>query len=274
MTDFNQNDDVHNIWTMHANHPVLGPLADRELYATLPNARHARVPATGNTQQFKKFARQAGLTSLSAGQSLSGRRELTFDVDLSDYGAVRTNCPCGAEKIMCSQCWNFARCAVRVIDCLAREILGAKKIAHFFSGRRGTHTYIVDEEYQKTPIQSRQILWQLFAEESNSSSAEIVRLCRHYYALYYHKQALDDKEAVRCMYPRVDGAVFNQPKHVLRVPLTPHPVTGRIVWPLELDDLEAFSYLRVPTLTQLHGDCGDARARYEAACARTREKFR
>jgi len=71
------------------------------------------------------------------------QRELVFDVDLTDYDAVR-NCGCTGANI-CSKCWRMMTMAVKVLDVGLREDFGFQDIAWVYSGRRGVHAWVCDE---------------------------------------------------------------------------------------------------------------------------------
>lgn len=68
--------------------------------------------------------------------------ELRFDIDLSDYNAVRYCC---AEKQMCAKCWPLAVVAAEVLSARLRDELGLKSFFWVFSGRRGLHCWVLDE---------------------------------------------------------------------------------------------------------------------------------
>ncbi|KAL3923099.1 MAG: hypothetical protein SGILL_001848 [Bacillariaceae sp.] len=72
------------------------------------------------------------------------QRELVFDIDLTDYDDIR-RCGCQGAKI-CNKCWTYMNMAVQVMDCGLREDFGFQNIAWFYSGRRGVHAWVCDEE--------------------------------------------------------------------------------------------------------------------------------
>lgn len=71
------------------------------------------------------------------------QRELVFDVDLTDYDAVR-KCGCSSADI-CLKCWKMMGMAMKVMDTGLREDFGFQNIAWFYSGRRGVHAWVCDE---------------------------------------------------------------------------------------------------------------------------------
>lgn len=88
------------------------------------------------------------------------QRELVFDIDLTDYDEVR-KCGCQGAKI-CGKCWRMMTMAVKVMDSGLREDFGFEHVAWFYSGRRGVHAWICDEDARSLTNEARSAIASYF----------------------------------------------------------------------------------------------------------------
>ena len=86
-------------------------------------------------------------------QNIPVARELVFDIDLTDYDEVR-RCGCRNAAI-CRICWEFMTMAVKVMDEGLREDFGFEHLAWFYSGRRGVHCWVCDDNARALTDQGR-----------------------------------------------------------------------------------------------------------------------
>lgn len=76
------------------------------------------------------------------------QREFIFDFDMNDYDDVRTCC---TGKTTCVHCWKFMLVAKDVITQTLTEDFSFTKFMFVFSGGRGLHIWVCDEEARKMP---------------------------------------------------------------------------------------------------------------------------
>ena len=75
------------------------------------------------------------------------QRELQFDIDLTDYDADVRYC-CKGKKC-CAKCWRLAYAAARVLDAFLRDSMRFQSVLWFYSGRRGVHCWVCDNDIGK-----------------------------------------------------------------------------------------------------------------------------
>ncbi|KAJ8520310.1 hypothetical protein ONZ45_g2848 [Pleurotus djamor] len=131
----------------------------REFAFTLPGDVYLRYQSFADAEQFKKqlcsmtptrfeigpvySARPRDRKTLRPGAFTPVQRELVFDIDMTDYDSIRTCCS-GAD--ICKRCWGFIAVAVKVLDHAIRDQFGYQHLLWVYSGRRGIHLWISDQE--------------------------------------------------------------------------------------------------------------------------------
>ncbi|MES1904743.1 MAG: primase, DNA, polypeptide 1 (49kDa) [Paramarteilia canceri] len=87
------------------------------------------------------------------------KKELVFDIDLTDYEEIRSCCS-GAK--ICDKCWNFINVAIEVISDILIKDFNALKFVWVFSGRRGVHCWISDEIMKNLNNEARSTITDYF----------------------------------------------------------------------------------------------------------------
>ncbi|KAJ9117308.1 hypothetical protein QFC20_000455 [Naganishia adeliensis] len=129
----------------------------REFAFTLGESTYVRYNSFNNSEEFKKEILRANPTRFEIGPVYNARprdrktmqasalrpekRELVFDIDMTDYDEIRTCCSGGN---ICVRCWGYIAAAVKVLDHSLRENFGFQHLLWVYSGRRGIHCWISD----------------------------------------------------------------------------------------------------------------------------------
>ncbi|GEM_PF-1669043 len=112
----------------------------------------------------------------SVGELSVDYRELTFDIDLTDYNDVRREiegCRCRMEgKKVCPKCRPLANRALVILRRIAEDMFGTTRYKAFFSGRRGVHFRIYDENARKLAEEERYKLAAMLQVVHPSASLE------------------------------------------------------------------------------------------------------
>ncbi|XP_012282731.1 DNA primase small subunit isoform X2 [Orussus abietinus] len=134
--------------------------ARREFSYTIRNEIYIRFKSYMSFQQFEKEVRRlipfkidiGAVYNVYPSQDKKGikfravERELVFDIDMTDYDDIRICCS-GAS--VCPKCWKYMVIACKVLDQALREDFGFKHLLWVFSGRRGIHCWVCDENARK-----------------------------------------------------------------------------------------------------------------------------
>ncbi|KAF9816857.1 hypothetical protein IEO21_03831 [Rhodonia placenta] len=157
-------------WLNH-DHAPSKLFTQREFAFTLQGDVYLRYNSFDNADDLKKQICKLNPTRFEIGPMYSARprdkktvrpamftpqlRELVFDIDMTDYDSIRTCCS-GAD--ICKRCWVFIAAAVRVLDKGIRDQFGYKYLLWVYSGRRGIHLWISDQEAMELTDEQRRAL--------------------------------------------------------------------------------------------------------------------
>ena len=144
----------------------------------------SRFKSVANVQEWRSLIEEhAKFTQMEVGAVFSSRprlineardalpladavvlRELTFDIDLTDYDSDVRYC-CAGSKRCCLMCWPLALAAVRFMETMLRKVFGCQRLVWFYSGRRGVHCWVLDDEFANQPKFLRQNIVEYLAGE-------------------------------------------------------------------------------------------------------------
>lgn len=225
-----------------------------------------------NAVEFKEEAGKYGRTRIEIGPEYDSngqaiKKELVFDIDLTDYDDVRTCCK-GTN--VCDLCWNYVRAAMKMMHFVLSTQFGFKKIHWFFSGRRGVHCWVLDEEAKSYSTELRVSILEFIkcpaADSLSPQQKECVNILMRYFVELI-LPALEDqgKEwresttpnkklsiVLTHTWPRLDEAVTTSLVHLIKSPFSVHPDTGKISIPIPFDEIDTFSpVMSPPTVLQV-----------------------
>ncbi|PWN40000.1 prim-pol domain-containing protein [Ceraceosorus guamensis] len=143
----------------------------REFAFTLANEAYLRYNSYATWQELKRDVLRLNPQRFEIGPVYSAKpkdrktvqktsfkpvsREVVFDIDMTDYDEIRTCC---SGKGICKRCWGFIAVAVEVLDQALRLDFGFKHLLWVYSGRRGIHCWISDEEACTLPDDARKAI--------------------------------------------------------------------------------------------------------------------
>ena len=132
----------------------------REFSFTMPDERYFRFQCFKNETELKNQIIKLQQKKIDIGAVYNTlpknheqtnsfnpiEKEIVFDIDLTDYDDIRTCCK---DAKLCNKCWKFMEVAYEILDKILREDFGFKNLLYCFSGRRGIHCWLCDNNARR-----------------------------------------------------------------------------------------------------------------------------
>ena len=134
------------------------------------------------------------------------RKELVFDIDVTDYPDRK--CECNNQKKICNECFNLVKAAMEHLDHVLRYNFGFKKLLYIFSGGKGMHCWVLDDNSVD------------ITQESKKSIVNFIKIHKDkkVYEIYKTKYGLDiTKDIIK-----IDSEVTIKSQHLLKMPFSVH----------------------------------------------------
>ena len=160
------------------------------------------------------------------------RKELVFDMDLTDYDRN-----CCKEKTMCEQCYELIKCGIEILDYIFKEEFGFLNYGFVFSGRRGIHCWVFNENDLTEQVRM-DIIKYLDIKKNKYLPTPYLKILQKYYKPGY----LKTNEIIN-WFPILDKQVTIKLTHLIKIPFSIHPNTMKVSIPLDSQNIKSFTSL-------------------------------
>lgn len=230
---------------------------NREFSVTLNNNIYIRYLSFNNVSEFKSFIHHkipqkidfgaVYTTKPKIGMELHPhKRELVFDIDLTDYTRK-----CCDGKHICNKCFTIIKCAAHIMDRILKEHFGYKDILFVFSGGRGLHVWVCDDDALILDNRERRGIVNYISKKNKNvvlCVEDILRRYTHYFK-EQDMEGIDDlRELAEHLFVKLDINVTVDIKHLLKGPFSCHPTSKKISVPLSLKRLDEITVEELPNL--------------------------
>ncbi|KAG0438401.1 DNA primase small subunit [Dictyocoela muelleri] len=232
----------------------------REISFTLQNDVYSRYNSFNTHEEFKSKLIKDTPIKIDIGAIYSRpvcknnpdlvalRKELVFDIDLTDY-----NRTCCEGKKVCEKCFIIIKAAVHLLNYSLRDEFGFSRIKFIFSGGRGVHCWVSDDIAMNLNILQRIGIVSYYSEvmKAKKFSNEYKNILSNYFS-YFEKKPTD-LVLFENLFPKLDENVTKDIKHLLKAPFCVHPATKNICVPIDPKNL-FISFNDFPTIDNVLDD--------------------
>lgn len=160
------------------------------------------------------------------------RRELVFDIDLTDYPRN-----CCSDKTICEICYEKIKCAIKLLNYILKNEFGFEQFGFVFSGRRGVHCWAFDHSDMHNSVRGEIYKYIQKIVDKNISIKEYDDIMQEFGS---------GPNLIENFFIRLDKQVTVFMGHLVKMPFSIHPETGKISVPLDPNNITELKDL--PTL--------------------------
>ncbi|KAK1347583.1 hypothetical protein LUQ84_3476 [Hamiltosporidium tvaerminnensis] len=178
-------------------------------------------------------------------------KELVFDIDLTDY--KRTCC---TGRNTCETCFVLVKSAIKLLNYSLKEEFGFEKVLFVFSGGRGIHCWVSDDNARSLNNSERQSVTKFFDSVSKRKifPTEYCNILMENIAefnepdLNIKPETATVEEIFEHLYIKLDKNVTSEIKHLLKSPFCVHSSTTKVCVPLDPENIDTVLIEHLPTL--------------------------
>ncbi|RVD92438.1 DNA primase small subunit [Tubulinosema ratisbonensis] len=225
----------------------------REFSLTLANEAYLRYNTFNTVQEFKSIVCEKVPTKFDIGaiykerpqkglNNIPEKKELVFDIDLTDYPR-----DCCTGKSICSICFTIIKVSVKLLNYILSQEFGFKKIKFFFSGNRGLHCWVFDEDALLLDGLERKSLtgYINYVNQKGLFVEEYINILKEYFDLKDHKELIEK------YYLKLDAKVSHDLNHLLKAPFCIHPLSKKVCIPVHARNIDDLYLDDIPTLSDV-----------------------
>ncbi len=203
-----------------------------------------------NRESFKSYVKLKNPNSIHIGPKELVKRELIFDIDLTDFRheGVNIRLCCEGNSKICKNCWPLLILTYEILKITLTEIFGFENIKFYFSGGKGIHCWVFDTSVlnlseidrnevilflRKDVVSKKQYFFEYI--KNNEQVRKLVSLLDNSGSF----RKYEDIDPLLYYWPRLDEGVTRQVNHLIKCPLSLHPGTLKLCE--EINDFYTFS---------------------------------
>lgn len=225
----------------------------REFSITLSNEAYLRYNSFNSCEEFKSTICEKIPIKFDIGavykekprkglKNIPEKKELVFDIDLTDYPRE-----CCTGKLICDNCFTIIKVSVKLLNYILKNEFGFKKLNFFFSGNRGLHCWVFDEEAMYLDSLERKSITSYI----NCVNQKLIHVEEYIAILREYFEIKDYKELIEKYFLKIDVKVSHDLNHLLKAPFCVHPLSKKICIPINPNTVNDLYLNNIPALEDI-----------------------